>query len=351
MKTSAKAVPTTIGLDIAKNFFQVHAVDAAGQVVLRRKLSRADVLHFFKGQPKALVGIEACGTGHYWAREIAALGHEVKLLPPTYVKPYVKRGKTDAADAEAICEAVTRPNMHFVPIKTPEQQAALMMHRSRELLVGQRTALVNALRGHLAELGIVAAKGVRRVADLLAELVGADGARIPPLARASLNCLAAQIEAVQTQIDNLEALILEWHKGNEASRRLAKIPGVGPITASAVVATIGDASSFTSARHLSAAWGLTPKQNSSGGKAKQGGISKAGNIYLRRLLFLGAIAVIRSKRAQEAGGWLARLLERRPAKVVAIAVANKTARVIWAMLRSGEAYRTPATVAAISAAA
>jgi transposase len=351
VKTSAKAVPTTIGLDIAKNFFQVHAVDAAGQVVLRRKLNRADVLHFFKGQPKALVGIEACGTGHYWAREIAALGHEVKLLPPTYVKPYVKRGKTDAADAEAICEAVTRPNMHFVPIKTPEQQAALMMHRSRELLVGQRTALVNALRGHLAELGIIAAKGIHRVADLLAELVGVDTAKMPPLARSSLNCLAAQIEAVQTQIDNLEALILEWHKGNEASRRLAKIPGVGPITASAVVATIGDASSFTSARHLSAAWGLTPKQNSSGGKAKQGGISKAGNPYLRRLLFLGAIAVIRSKRAQEAGGWLARLLERRPAKVVAIAVANKTARVIWAMLRSGEAYRAPETDAAISAAA
>jgi transposase len=351
VKTSAKAVPTTIGLDIAKNFFQVHAVDAAGQVVLRRKLNRADVLHFFKGQPKALVGIEACGTGHYWAREIAALGHEVKLLPPTYVKPYVKRGKTDAADAEAICEAVTRPNMHFVPIKTPEQQAALMMHRSRDLLVGQRTVLVNALRGHLAELGIIAAKGIHRVADLLAELVGVDTAKMPPLARSSLNCLAAQIEAVQTQIDNLEALILEWHKGNEASRRLAKIPGVGPITASAVVATIGDASSFTSARHLSAAWGLTPKQNSSGGKAKQGGISKAGNPYLRRLLFLGAIAVIRSKRAQEAGGWLARLLERRPAKVVAIAVANKTARVIWAMLRSGEAYRAPETDAAISAAA
>jgi transposase len=339
MKSSAKAVPTTIGLDIAKNFFQVHAVDAAGKVVLRRKLSRGEVLRFFEAQPKMLVGIEACGTGHYWAREIAALGHEVRLLPPTYVKPYVKRGKTDAADAEAICEAVTRPNMHFVPIKTAEQQAALMMHRSRELLVGQRTALVNALRGHLAELGIVTAKGVHRVADLLAELVGVDDRKIPPLARASLRCLAAQIEAVETQIDKLEALILEWHKGNEASQRLARIPGVGPITASAVVATIGDASSFTSARHLSAAWGLTPKQNSSGGKSRQGGISKAGNTYLRRLLFIGAIAVIRSRKAQEAGSWLARLLERRPAKVVAIALANRTARVIWAMLRSGEAYR------------
>jgi transposase len=274
----------------------------------------------------------------------------VRLLPPTYVKAYLKRGKTDAADAEAICEAVTRPNMHFVPIKTPEQQAALMMHRSRELLVGQRTALVNALRGHLAELGIIAAKGISRVADLLAELVGAEGARIPPLARASLNCLAAQIEAVETQIGKLEALILEWHKGNEASRRLAKIPGVGPITASAVVAAIGDASNFTSARHLSAAWGLTPKQNSSGGKARQGGISKAGNAYLRRLLFIGAIAVIRSKRAQEAGSWLARLIERRPAKVVAIALANKSARIIWAMLRRGEAYRAP-TIHVVAAAA
>ena len=323
--------------DIAKNFFQVHAVDDTGQVVLRRKLSRGEVLGLFKAQPRTLVGIEACGTGHYWAREIAALGHEVRLLPPAYVK----RGKTDAADAEAICEAVTRPNMHFVPIKTPEQQAALMMHRSRELLVGQRTALVNALRGHLAELGIVTAKGIHRIADLLAELVGADGSKIPPLAQASLHCLTAQIKAVETQIGNLEAMILEWHKGDEASQRLARIPGVGPIIASAVVATVGDASNFISARHLSAALGLTPKQNSSGGKLRQGGISKAGNTYLRRLLFIGAIAVIRSKRAQEAGSWLARLLERRPTKVVAIALANKTARVIWAMLRGGEAYRAP----------
>jgi transposase len=351
MKGNANAIPTTIGLDIAKNFFQVHAVDATGHVVLRRKLSRGEVLGFFKAQPRALVGIEACGTGHYWAREIAALGHEVRLLPPTYVKAYVKRGKTDAADAEAICEAVTRPNMHFVPVKTPEQQAALMMHRCRELLVGQRTALVNALRGHLAELGIITAKGIRRVADLLAELIGADGNKIPPLARASLNCLAAQIEAVETQIDQLEALILEWHRDNEASRRLSKIPGVGPITASAVVATIGDASNFTSGRHLSSALGLTPKQNSSGGKARQGGISKAGNIYLRRLLFIGAIAVIRSKRAQQAENWLMKLLERRPAKVVAIAVANKTARAIWAMLRSGEAYRAPKAAVATPAAA
>jgi transposase len=354
MKTSANAVPTTIGLDIAKNFFQVHAVDAAGRVVLRRKLSRGEVLKFFEAQPKVLVGIEACGTGHYWAREIAALGHEVRLLPPTYVKAYVKRGKTDAADAEAICEAVTRPNMHFVPVKTPEQQAALMMHRSRELLVGQRTALVNALRGHLAELGIVTAKGIHRVADLLAELIGADDSRIPLLARASLNRLAAQIEAVELQIGELEALILEWHKGNEASRRLAKIPGVGPITASAVVATIGDASNFASPRHLSAALGLTPKQNSSGGKARQGGISKAGNTYLRRLLFVGATTVIRSKRAQEAGSWLAKLLERRPAKVAAVAIANKTARIIWAMLRRGEAYRldrATGTAAAAAAAA
>lgn len=351
MKTTANAVVVTIGLDIAKNFFQVHGVDAAGQAVLRRKLTRGEVLRFFEAQPKALVGIEACGTGHHWARKIAALGHEVKLLPPTYVKAYVKRGKTDAADAEAICEAVTRPTMHFVPIKTPEQQAALMMHRSRELLVGQRTALVNALRGHLAEFGIVTAKGIHRVADLLAELVGADDGTIPPLARASLRCLAAQIEAVETQIEELEALILEWHKGNEASQRLAKIPGVGPITASAVVATIADASNFTSARHLSAALGLTPRQNSSGGKDRQGGISKAGNAYIRRLLFIGAIAVIRSKKAQQAGSWLMRLLERRPAKVAAIAIANKTTRVIWAMLRSGEVYRPARSTTAKAVAA
>jgi transposase len=351
MKTSAKAVPVTIGLDIAKNFFQVHGVDAAGQVAVRRKLSRGEVLRFFEAQPKVLVGIEACSTSHYWAREIAALGHEVRLLPPTYVKAYVKRGKTDAADAAAICEAVTRPTMHVVPIKTPEQQAALMMHRGRELLVGQRTALVNALRGHLAELGVITASGIHRVADLLAELVDAENTKIRLLARASLRCLAAQVEAVETQIEELEALIIEWHKNNEASRRLAKIPGVGPITASAVVATIGDASNFTSGRHLSAAWGLTPRQNSSGGKAKQGGISKAGNAYLRRLLFSGAISVIRSKRAQEAGSWLAQLLERRPTKVVAIAVANKTVRMIWAMLRTGKAYRAPTMHAAAVVAA
>ena len=342
---------TTVGLDLAKNVIQVHGVNQHGKAVLKKSLKRDQVLPFFINLTPCLIGIEACSSAHYWARKLQTLGHTVRLMAPQFVKPYVKTNKNDATDAEAICEAVTRPNMHFVPIKTPEQQAALMMHRSRELLVGQRTALVNALRGHLAELGIVAAKGVRRVADLLAELVGADGARIPPLARASLNCLAAQIEAVETQIDKLEALILEWHKGNEASRRLAKIPGVGPITASAVVATIGDASSFTSARHLSAAWGLTPKQNSSGGKARQGGISKAGNAYLRRLLFIGAIAVIRSKKAQEAGSWLGRLLERRPAKVAAIAVANKTARVIWAMLRSGEAYQAPKATAATLAAA
>jgi len=344
MKTTAKTVPVTIGLDIAKNYFQVHGVDATGQVVLRRKLSRGEVLRFFEAQPKLLVGIEACGTGHHWAREISKLGHEVKLLPPTYVKAYVKRGKTDAADAEAICEAVMRPNMHFVPIKTPEQQAALMMHRSRELLVGQRTALANALRSHLAEFGIVTAKGIHRVADLRAELLGVENNKIPPLARASLQCLVAQIEAVEKQIVELEALIMEWHRGNEASQRLAKIPGVGPITASAMVATIGNASNFASGRHLSAALGLTPRQNSSGGKASQLGISKAGNTHLRRLLFIGALAVIRSKRARTAGSWLARLLERRPAKVAAIALANKTARVIWVMLRNGEAYRATAPV-------
>jgi transposase len=239
--------------------------------------------------------------------------------------------------------------MRFVPIKTPEQQAALMMHRSRELLVGQRTAPVNALRGHLAELGIVTAKGIHRIADPLAELVGVENSRIPPLARASLRCLAAQIEAIETRIDELEALIIAWRKGHEASQRLAKIPGVGPITASAVVATIGDGSTFTSARHLSAALGLTPRQNSSGGKARQGGISKAGNTCLRRLLFIGAIAVIRSKRAREAGSWLARLLEHRPSKVVAIAWANKTARVIRAMLRRGEPYRPTGVVAPAAA--
>ena len=337
---------TTVGLDIAKRVFQLHGVDAAGKAVLRRKLQRSEVLAFFKALPPCLVGIEACGTAHYWAREIREMGHEVRLMPPSYVAPYVKRGKTDAADAAAICEAVTRPTMRFVPIKTVEQQAVLMLHRTRDLLVRQRTMLVNALRGHMAELGIIAPQGIARVADLMAVLLGEDTTHVPALAREALRWLAAELEALDRRVKEIEVAIVRWHKDNEASRRLAAIPGVGPITASAIVATITDPFQFRSARHLAAWIGLVPRQHSSGGKQRQGGISKQGDRYLRRLLVLGATAVIRHSRSKSTAeaGWLKSLLERRPARLVSVAQANKTARIVWALLVRGEAYRMPAAV-------
>ena len=347
---------TTISLEIAKRVFQAHGLDEAGKAVLRRKLGRAEVLGFFKGVAPCLVGIEACGTAHHWAREIRALGHEVRLMPASYVKPYVKRGKTDAADAEAICEAVTRPTMRFVPIKSAEQQAVLMLHRTRELLVRQRTMLVNALRGHveprgspeMAELGIVAPLGIARVADLLVVLMDENEARLPTLAKLALRGLAAELDAVDKRVGDIEAAIVEWHKDNEASRRLATIPGIGPITASAIVATITDPTQFQSARQLAAWIGLVPRQNSSGGKQRQGGISKQGDRTLRRLLVLGATAVIRHARSKTTAdtAWLRGVLERRPARLASVAQANKTARIVWAVLVRGGSYRAPATVQA-----
>jgi transposase len=284
---------TTIGLDLAKRVFQVHGVDANGKAMLRRKLQRSEVLAFFRGLPPCLVGIEACGTAHHWAREIGALGHEVRLMPASYVKPYVKRGKTDAADAEAICEAVTRSTMRFVPIKSAEQQAVLVLHRTRDLLVRQRTMLINALRGHMAEFGVVAPQGASRVGDLVALRLDEDEAALPTLARQALRGLAGELHALKARIEEVEAAIIAWIKDSEAGRRLAGIPGIGPITASAIVATVCDVPQFGSARHFAAWIGLVPKQNSSGGKQRQGGISKQGGRYLRRLLVLGATAVIR----------------------------------------------------------
>ena len=338
---------TTIGLDIAKRVFQAHGVDASGKAVLRRKLQRAEVLAFFEGLAPCLIGIEACGTAHHWAREIRALGHEVRLMPASYVKPYVKRGKTDAADAEAICEAVTRPTMRFVPVKTAEQQAVLMLHRTRDLLVRQRTMLVNALRGHMAELGIIAPQGIGRVGDLVAALMGEE-TKIPALARQALGGLVAELEALGNRVKQIEAAILTWHKDNEASRRLAAIPGIGPITASAIVATITDPSQFRSARQFAAWIGLVPKQNSSGGKERQGGISKQGDRTLRRLLVLGATAVIRHARTKITAetAWLRGVLDRRPVRLASVAQANKTARIVWALLARGESYRAPVTVQA-----
>lgn len=340
----------TIGLDIAKRVFQAHGVDAAGKAVLRRKLGRSEVLAFFERLPPCLVGIEACGTAHHWAREIGALGHEVRLMPPAYVKPYVKRGKTDAADAEAICEAVSRPTMRFVPIKSAEQQALLLLHRTRDQLVRQQTAQANALRGHMAEFGIIVAQGIGHVAELVAIMRG-DDPRLPVLARATLCVLAAEFEALGQRIETLDAAVLAGHRANADSRRLAGIPTVGPLIASAFVATVGNAAQFASGRHFAAWLGLTPKQHSSGGKLRQGGICRAGDHYLRKLLVVGAMSAIRQARRKPEASWLKAVLERRPSRVAAVAVANKTARVIWALLRRGESYRAPASAASTAAAA
>ena len=338
----------TIGLDLAKSVFQVHGVDASGEPVIRRQLRRRQVLAFFKKLPPCLVGLEACATSHYWAREIAALGHEVRMMPARYVKPYVKRNKNDAADAEAICEAVTRPTMRFVPIKTPEQQAVLMLHRTRQLFVRQRTMLINALRAHLAEFGIVAGVGRNGLEKLLEVIDDDEDERVLPEARDCLLALRDQLALVKRQILEADRRILAWHRASELSRRLAEIPGVGPLIASALVASIPDPHAFRSGRDLSAWIGLVPRQNSTGGKERLGKISKAGNRYLRSLLMIGAFSVI--KQAKQTGcrrrPWLAGLLARRSTKVAAIALANKIARTVWAMMAHGTYYQEPHTRAA-----
>lgn len=327
-----------VGLDIAKSVFQVHAVAVDGRVLVRRQIRRAEVLKFFSGVPRCLVGMEACASAHHWARELQALGHEVKLMPPAYVKPYVKRGKTDAADAEAIAEAVTRPTMRFVAVKSKDQQAVLMLHKTRDLLVRQRTMLINAVRGHLAEFGIVTPLGQAGVTAALKAL-HEEQEQLPALARSALHGLAAQLRALASETSRLEAQILAWHKADEQSRRLATIPGVGPITASAIAAAVPDVSVFRSGRQFAAWLGLTPRPHSSGGKERLGGITKQGDGYLRRLLVVGATAMMRAVRKDAARQkWLAALLERKAPKVAAIAMANKTARIAWALMTRREDY-------------
>lgn len=339
---------STIGLDLAKSVFQVHAINDAGEVVVRKALRRSQVLPFFARLSPCLVGMEACGTSHHWARELIKLGHEVRLMPPAYVKPYVKRGKTDANDAEAICEAVTRPTMRFVPVKSPEQQAALALHRTRDLLVKQRTQLVNMIRGLLAEFGIEMARGLHHALALAKQLTEGRAADVPELAQRVVASLAQQIGALQEQLALLEKELLAWHRSNELSQRLATIPGVGVIAATALAASVSEPERFRSGRQFAASLGLTPLQNSSGGKEKMGRISKMGDRYLRRLLVVGMTSLIR--RARTAPGSvdprIPAMLDRRPARVVTVAAANRTARVAWAIMTRGESYRRPgATVA------
>jgi transposase len=291
-----------IGLDLAKSVFQVHAADASGAVVFRKRLRRSQVLPFFSAQPPCTVAMEACGSAHHWAREMSKLGHYVRLIPPAYVKPFVKRQKSDAADAEAICEALTRPSMRFVPVKNLEQQSALLLHRTRDLLVAQRTQLANALRGHLAELGVVTAKGIGRVRELVTLLAEANDDRVPPLAREVLMTVVVQLREVEQKITELERQLLGWHRTNEVSRRLATIAGVGPITATALVATVGDPAYFRSGRQFAAWLGLVPRQRSSGGKEWLGGISKRGDGYLRRLLVHGGRTVVRWQKRSDLAG-------------------------------------------------
>ena len=333
---------TTIGLDIAKNVFQVHGIDSDEKVVVRKQLRRSQVLRFFQDLAPCLIGLEACGTAHHWARDLTKLGHKVRLMPAKDVRAYVKRNKNDAADAAAICEAVRRPTMRFVSVKSAQQQAQLMQHRTRDLLMRQRTQLINAVRAHMAELGIAAPQGSAGLRELLAILADQQDARLPVDARASLMVLAAQLEALQTAIGLLEKQIVVRHRSNQDSKRLQTIPGVGIIGATAIAATLTDPAAFRSGRDFAAWVGLVPRQDSTGGKPRLGPISKQGDRYLRRILVLGAVSILRrAKLNPQRYPWVTRLLARRPFKVVAIALANKMARIAWALLAKGETYRRP----------
>ena len=337
----------TMGLDIAKSVFQVHGVDAAGEVIVRRQIRRAQLLQFFARQPACVVGIEACASAHHWARELRALGHDARLMPASYVKAYVKRQKNDAADAEAICEAVTRPTMRFVDVKSPEQQSVMVLHRVRLMLMRQRIQLSNAIRGHMAEFGLVAPIGREGLQTLITMIVETGEARVPEEARTCLELLAAQLRLINGQILETDRRIRASARSSDVGRRLMEIPGVGPLLASALVASVADPRAFKTGRNLAAWVGLVPKQNSSGGKERLGGITKQGDRYLRQLLVVGALAVVRyAERNGTRRPWLVQLLARRTTKVATVALANKTARMAWKIMTSGERYREPAAMAA-----
>lgn len=341
---------TTIGLDLAKNLFQVHAINSAGEVVVRKTLRRAQMRRFFEQLEPCLVGIEACGTSHYWAREISKCGHDVRLMPPAYVKPYVKRGKTDASDAEAICEAVTRPTMRYVAIKSREQQAMLALHRTRDLFVKQRTQLVNMIRSLLAEFGVEIRRGIEQALMIARHIAEEELADIPPLAAKVIAGLAGQVLDLQAKLRVLERELLGWHRSSDVAKRLTTIPGIGTVCATALAASVTDPQQFRSGRQFAAWLGLTPLQHSSGGKERLGRISKMGDKYLRRLLVVGMTSLVRrAKYKPEAvDPWLAGLLTRKPARLVTVALANKAARVVWAIMVRGGVYHRPIS-AAISA--
>lgn len=337
----------TIGLDIAKSVFQVHGVDAAGEVIVRRQVRRAQLLQFFAKHRPCVVGIEACASAHHWGRELRTLGHDVRLMPASYVKPYVKRQKNDAADAEAICEAVRRPTMRFVEVKSPEQQSVMVLHRVRLMLMRQRTQLSNAIRGHMAEFGLVAPIGREGLQALITLIVEAGDERVPEEARTCLELLSSQLRLVNAQILEADRRIRASARSTDVGRRLMEIPGVGPLLASALVASVADPKAFKRGRNLAAWIGLVPKQNSSGGKERLGGITKQGDRYLRQLIVVGALAVVRyAERHGTRRPWLLQLLAWRATKVATVALANKTARMAWKIMTSGERYREATALAA-----
>lgn len=337
---------TTIGLDIAKQVFHAHGADASGAMVFSRRISRAKLVGFFASQPRCMVALEACGGAHHWARELGRLGHQVRLIPPAYVKPFVKRQKNDAADAEAICEAAQRPGMRFVAVKDEEQQASAALFRARDLLVRQRTQLLNALRGLLAEHGWVAPKGLFHMAGMMAR-IEEPSCSLPENARAVFLVMIDSIRALDERIAGLDREIAQRAKADPVARRLMTIPGIGPITATALIALAPPPESFRKGRDFAAWLGLTPLQRSTGGKQKLGAISKMGERTLRRLLIIGSAAVVlqASKRGAPAGSWLEQMMTRKPRMLVTVALANKTARIVWAVLTKNEVYRAPAAAA------
>lgn len=338
---------STIGIDLAKNVFQVHGIDNEGHVLLRRRLSRRQFLTFFSNLDCCLIGMEACSGSHHWARELQSMGHNVRLMPPQYVKPYVKRNKNDMNDAEAICEAVTRPSMRFVSIKSKEQQSMLVLHRTRELLVRQKTMLANAIRGHMSEFGIVVPRGIQNVDRLARIIFDPEDDTLPQMARDVLETLIIQLREMQEKIKSLEQRLVNWHRNNETSRRLETIPGIGPITATAIIATAGDLRQFESGRQFAAWIGLTPREHSSGGKHRLGSISKRGDGYLRRLLIHGARTVVRwhGNKNDQTSLWLKDMSKRRHTNVVTTALANKMARIVWALVTREETFKSGSSLA------